>query len=135
MTRPAAVLDANVRYPARLRDLFLRLAIAGLFRARWTERILDELFANLSADRPDIPAESLRRTRRPMAVAIPDAVITDYDHLIDQLDLPDPDDRRHPAPLRRLSYLRAHRQREDGDDHPCGPHRLPQPRAGDASPG
>lgn len=69
MTRPAAVLDANVRYPARLRDLFLRLAIAGLFRARWTERILDELFANLSADRPDIPAESLRRTRRPMAVA------------------------------------------------------------------
>ena len=34
-----------------------------------------EYFANLSADRPDIPAESLRRTRRLMAVAIPDAVI------------------------------------------------------------
>ena len=28
-----------------------------------------------------------------MAVAIPDAVITDYDDRIDQLDLPDPDDR------------------------------------------
>ena len=28
-----------------------------------------------------------------MALAIPDALITDYDHLIDQLDLPDPDDR------------------------------------------
>lgn len=93
MTRPAAVLDANVLYPARLRDLFLRLAIAGLYRALWTERILDECFANLSADRPDIPAESLRRTRRLMTLAIPDAVITDYDDLIDQLDLPDPDDR------------------------------------------
>ncbi len=93
MARPAAVLDANVLYPARLRDLFLRLAIAGLYRARWTDRILDECFANLSADRPDIPAESLRRTRRLMAIAIPDAVITDYDDRIDQLHLPDPDDR------------------------------------------
>ena len=42
MARPAAVLDANVLYPARLRDLFLRLAIAGLYRALWTERIFDE---------------------------------------------------------------------------------------------
>lgn len=71
----------------------LRPAIAGLFRARWTERILDECFANLSADRPDIPPEPLRRTRRVMAVATADAVITDYDHLIDQLDLSDADDR------------------------------------------
>ena len=73
--RPSAVLDANVLYPARLRDLFLRLAIAGHYRALWTERILDECFANLSADRPDIPAASLRRTRGLMAVAIPDAVM------------------------------------------------------------
>jgi hypothetical protein len=87
------VLDANVLYPARLRDLFLRLAIAGLYRALWTERILDECFENLSADRPDIPAEALRRTRRLMGIAVPDAVITDYDHLIDRLDLPDRDDR------------------------------------------
>ena len=28
-----------------------------------------------------------------MGIAVPDAVITDYDHLIDRLDLPDPDDR------------------------------------------
>jgi hypothetical protein len=93
VARLAAVLDANVLYPARLRDLFLRLAIAGLFRAHWTERILDECFTNLSDDRPDIPAESLLRTRRLMGIAVPDAVITDYDHLIDRLDLPDRDDR------------------------------------------
>ena len=28
-----------------------------------------------------------------MGIAVPDAVIMDYDHLIDRLDLPDPDDR------------------------------------------
>jgi predicted nucleic acid-binding protein len=89
----AAVLDANVLYSARLRDLFLRLAIAGQYRALWTERILDECFNNLSADRPDIPAEYLRRTRRLMAVAVPDAVVQSYEHLIDELDLPDADDR------------------------------------------
>jgi len=93
VARPAAVLDANVLYPARLRDLFLRLAIAGHYRALWTERILNECFDNLHVDRPDIPAEHLHRTRRLMTVAVPDAVVEDYDHLINDLDLPDPDDR------------------------------------------
>lgn len=77
-------------YPARLRDLFLRLAIAGLYRALWTERILDECFASLSADRPDIPAEALLRTRRLMGHRVPDAVITDYELLIDRLAYPTP---------------------------------------------
>jgi len=80
------VLDANVLYPTRLRDLFLRLAIVGHYRAPWTERILDECFNNLLADRPDIPAEHLHRTRRLMTVAVPDAVVDDYDHLIDEYE-------------------------------------------------
>lgn len=36
------MLDANVLFPARLRDLFLRLAATGQYRALWTEWILDE---------------------------------------------------------------------------------------------
>ena len=36
------VYDACVLYPASVRDLLIRLARTGLFRARWTERILDE---------------------------------------------------------------------------------------------
>ena len=36
-----AAYDANIRYPAPLRDLFIRLARAGLVRARWTEQIND----------------------------------------------------------------------------------------------
>ena len=89
MARPAALLDANVLYPAQLRDLFLRLAIAGHYRALWTERILGECFNNLLADRPDILAEQLHRTRRLMTVAVPDAVVGNYENLIDALDLPD----------------------------------------------
>lgn len=93
MPRLVAVLDANVLYPARLRDLLIRLAIAGLYQARWTERILDECFDNLVADRPDLPADRLRRTRQLMAIATPDAVVGGYEGLIEGLELPDVDDR------------------------------------------
>jgi len=34
-----AVYDANILYPAPIRDLFIRLAQAGLVRAKWTETI------------------------------------------------------------------------------------------------
>ncbi len=34
------VYDACVLYPAPLRDLLIRLARAGLFRAKWTHAIL-----------------------------------------------------------------------------------------------
>ncbi len=88
------MLDANVLYPARLRDLLLRLAIAGLFHARWTAAILDECFESVSADRPDLTAEQLDRTRRLMAIAIPDAEVEGYERLIvEQITLPDPRDR------------------------------------------
>lgn len=38
-----AVLDACVLYPASLRDTLLRVAEAGIYQPRWTERILDEV--------------------------------------------------------------------------------------------
>jgi hypothetical protein len=40
--RYTAVLDANVLYPNLLRDLLLSLAEAGLFHARWTNKINNE---------------------------------------------------------------------------------------------
>lgn len=88
-----ALLDANVLYPARPRDLLIRLAIAGLYQARWSERILDECFDNLIEDRPDLTYEQLARTRRLMTTALPDAIATGYEDRIEEYDLPDPDDR------------------------------------------
>jgi hypothetical protein len=42
-----AVYDANILYPAPLRDLFIRIAQAGLVRARWTDTIHDEWLRNV----------------------------------------------------------------------------------------
>ena len=38
MSHYAALLDANVLYPAPLRDLFLQLAVTDLFKAKWSRR-------------------------------------------------------------------------------------------------
>lgn len=40
--RPVAVYDANVLYPAHLRDLLMRLAVGDLVRAHWSEQIHEE---------------------------------------------------------------------------------------------
>jgi hypothetical protein len=45
--RYTVILDACVLYPAPVRDLLLSLAGAGLFHARWSMRIQDELVRNL----------------------------------------------------------------------------------------
>ncbi|WP_370327136.1 PIN domain-containing protein [Euzebya sp.] len=87
-----ALLDANVVYPARLRDLLIRLAIAGLYQARWSEQILDECFHSLIEDRPDLSEEQLARTRRLMTTALPDAMVSGYETLSEEQDLPDPGD-------------------------------------------
>lgn len=87
------VYDACVLYPAPQRDLLIRLARTGLFRARWTDEILDECFRNILANRPDLHADALTRTRQLMIKAVPDCMVHGHEPLIDGLHLPDPDDR------------------------------------------
>ncbi len=88
-----AVFDANILYPAPLRDLFIRLAQAGLVRARWTETIHDEWIRNVLNDNSNLSAERLARTRTLMNEAVRDCLVMGYEDLIDSLTLPDPDDR------------------------------------------
>ena len=53
-----AVYDACVLYSAPLRDLLMRLAVADLCRAKWSEQIHQEWMRNLLADQPRItPAQ------------------------------------------------------------------------------
>jgi predicted nucleic acid-binding protein len=92
MTPTVALLDANVLYPTPLRDLLLQLAFAGLYQARWSAEIDDEWKRNLLAVRPEL-AERIDRTHAVMHRAIPDALVTNYAHLIPNLSLPDPNDR------------------------------------------
>ena len=88
-----AVYDACVLYPAPLRDLLIRLARTGLFRARWTDLIHDEWIRNVLGNRSDLTAEQLERTRQLMNAAVRDCLVTGYEHRIEDLNLPDPDDR------------------------------------------
>ena len=89
----AVVYDANVLYPAPLRDLLVRLARTGLFQGRWTDAILDEVFRSVAARRPDLDPERLRRTRRLVCEAVPDCLVTGWEPLVGGLELPDPGDR------------------------------------------
>ncbi|HEV7223838.1 MAG TPA: PIN domain-containing protein [Pirellulales bacterium] len=88
-----AVYDANILYPAPLRDLFIRLAQAGLVRARWTEAIHDEWVRNVLKDNPALSAERLSRTRMLMDEAVRDCLVIGFEGLVDSLTLPDADDR------------------------------------------
>jgi hypothetical protein len=85
--------DANVLYPAELRNFLMHLALTGVFRAKWSADVHEEWIRNLLSNRPDLTREKLERTRQLMDKAAPDALVTGYEHLIDGLTLPDPDDR------------------------------------------
>ncbi len=87
------VYDANVLYPAPLRDLLIRLAMTGVVRVKWTDEILDEVFCNILENRPDLTMERLARTRSLMNNAVRDALVDGYQSLVGSLELPDPDDR------------------------------------------
>jgi len=52
MSHDVAPLDANVLYPAPLRDLLLQLAVADLFRAKWTADIHREWIGALLRNEP-----------------------------------------------------------------------------------
>ncbi|AWO00366.1 PIN domain-containing protein [Chitinophaga alhagiae] len=87
------VLDANVLYPAPLRDFFLRLAETGLYIPKWSDEIHDEWIRNLLLKRPDLKEAQLNRARQAMDSAFPDSNVAGFKSLIAGLSLPDSGDR------------------------------------------
>jgi predicted nucleic acid-binding protein len=88
-----ALYDANVLYPSTIRDVLIRMAQMGLFQARWSAMILDEVFRNLKQNRPELDSTRLDRTRSLMIEAVPDCLVEGFEPLIEALVLPDADDR------------------------------------------
>ncbi|MEM9921216.1 MAG: PIN domain-containing protein [Bacteroidota bacterium] len=88
-----ALLDANVLYPAPIRDILLNLAEQELYSPKWSKTIEVEWTRNLLKNRPDLTMTKLERTVRAMNRAFPNARVRSYQKLIDELELPDPDDR------------------------------------------
>ena len=90
--RFVVILDANVLFPFRKRDVLLRFYQAGLFRARWSDEILDEWTRNLLRLKPHLE-DSIRSQLRAMANHFPEALVSGHDGLVEALSLPDPNDR------------------------------------------
>jgi hypothetical protein len=88
-----AFLDASVLYPAPLRDLLLELAVCDLYRAKWSNAVHEEWITALLRTRGDLDRAKLERTRQMMNAHVRDALITEFETLIDILALPDPNDR------------------------------------------
>lgn len=84
--------DANVLYPSLLRNLLMRLSLAGACDLRWSDRVHEEWISNL-VQKSGVNEASLRRTRAQMDTALPSARVIGFEALIGILTLPDPDDR------------------------------------------
>ncbi|CAN5221576.1 PIN domain-containing protein [soil metagenome] len=89
---PVVLYDACVLYSAQLRDLFMRLTLADLCLARWTDEILNEWSRATSEKHPHVSVESVARCRTLMNEHAPDALVTGYESLVPTLSLPDPND-------------------------------------------
>ena len=102
----SALLDTCVLVPSRARDVLLEAASAGVYRPLWSSEILAELDRTLrllQAERGMAAEETdayLVRLFRQMETAFPDALVTDWESLLDTVQLPDPGDRHVVAAAR-----------------------------------
>lgn len=85
------VLDTNVIYPLWIRDLLLWFAHYDLYTPQWSENICNEWISvmirkGVSEEEANLRAEKINE-------AFPDALVINYHSLIDNLDLPDQDDK------------------------------------------
>jgi hypothetical protein len=87
----------------------IRLSLAGtdLVRVGGTEEINDEWTRNLKANRPELSAEKIDRTRLHVNKSVPDCLISGFESLIPSLNLPDSDD-RHVLNEWRTAHFRRH---------------------------
>lgn len=85
------VLDTNVIYPLWIRDLLMWFAFYELYTPKWSSNIFDEWISVMK--RKGIEEhEALKRADK-MNLAFPDALVVNYEPLIDSLKLPDLNDR------------------------------------------
>lgn len=93
MSQYTVLFDANVLYPAPMRDALMQLAVTDLFKAKWTADIHREWIHALLRNEPHRERAALERTRDLMDSATRDCLVTGYEALVPALTLPDPEDR------------------------------------------
>lgn len=85
------VLDTNVIYPLWTRDLLLWFAFYDLYTPKWSSNIFSE-WLNVMERKGVDKVEAIKRADV-MNKAFPDALVENYEGLIENLILPDQDDR------------------------------------------
>lgn len=86
-----AVLDTNVMYPIVIRDLLFWMAYYDLYTPKWSGNICEEWKVVLM--RKGKSEEEIQRRIGNANKAFPDALVRNYESLVEMLELPDPDDR------------------------------------------
>lgn len=89
--RFTCVLDTNVIYPIDIRDLVFWFASYDLFTPKWSKHIFIE-WENVMK-RKGIPNEEIKKRINKAQLAFPDALVDNYEALINSLELPDDKDR------------------------------------------
>lgn len=85
------VLDTNVIYPLWIRDLLMWFAFYDLYTPKWSSNIFDE-WIDVMMRKGIEHKEALKRAQR-MNEAFPDALVLNYQPLIESISLPDLKDR------------------------------------------
>ena len=93
MSKPVALLDACVLFPAPLRDLWMHLILTKTFQGCWSDQIHEEWIRNALARRPELSRPKLESVRDLMNLHALDALVVGFETLIPSISLPDADDR------------------------------------------
>lgn len=88
--RFTCVLDTNIIHPIAIRDLLFWFAWHDLYTPKWSKHIFDE-WHKLMINKGLTNEEALKRSSQ-ATKAFPDALVMNYEGLIDTLKLPDPKD-------------------------------------------
>lgn len=85
------VLDTNVLYPIVIRDIIFWFAHYDMFTIKWSKHIFDEWEKVMR--QKGISDEEITKRIGNAARAFPDAMVENYEPLIDGIELPDENDR------------------------------------------
>jgi hypothetical protein len=86
-TRFTCVLDTNAIYPIEVRDLLFWFAFYDLFTPKWSRHIFDEWDTVMR--RKGVPLAEREKRMQIANSAFPDALVQNYESLVEGLQLPD----------------------------------------------
>src|SRR5699024_9296334 len=89
--RFTAVLDTNIIYPIIIRDLLFWFDHYDLYTPKWSKQIFNE-WERLMI-RKDVDKMEIKKRIQNANLAFPDAMVKNYERLIDYLQLPDENER------------------------------------------